>query len=156
MGSPKFEERKDFDLAYIEHKGAYDKIPWDEYIPRLYGWAKDQKVMPGFYPMAIYYDDPGSVPSKDLRSDVGITYKGEARGRNGIRVKNVPSMKVVTASFKGPGSDFKRAYDELMDWMTKKGYMAVGPSIEIYSKIPEVVDGIAIIYAKIMIPVQLG
>ena len=66
---PKFEERKEVMCAYIEHQGPYDDIPWGELMGELYGWAKEQKVMPGFYPMGIYLDDPQKVPREQCGRD---------------------------------------------------------------------------------------
>ena len=149
MMSPKVESRSAANLAYIEYEGPYDNIPWEDHIKRLYGWAKEQKVMPGFYPMAIYHNDPNKK-----RSDIAITFKGKAKEHAGVRTRKMPAMKVATVSHKGPASEFKETYAKLTEWIDKKGYKVSGPSIEIYSKKPEVVDGVTILYAKVMMPVK--
>ena len=154
MANPKLENRKATNLAYIEHQGSYDKVPWDDYMHRLYGWAKAQKVMPGFYPLAICYDDPQKILPEKCRSEIGITFKGKAKAESGIKTKPMPEMKVATISHKGPGSEFKNTYAKLHDWIKQKGYEESGPPIEIYSKKPEVVNGVTILYAKIMMPVK--
>ncbi len=151
--SPKFEKRKATNLAFIEHQGPYDKVPWEDYIKRLYSWAKEQRVTPGFYPMAIYHNDPQNFPSEKCRSEIGITFKGRAKEQASIRIRRLPAMKVVTISHKGPGNEFKNTYAKLADWIEKKGCKISGPPIEVYSKKPEVVNGVAILYAKIMMPV---
>ena len=151
---PKFEERKEVMLAYVENVGPYGDVPWGELVPRLYGWAKEQKVMPGFHPMGIYYDEPDTVPKEKCRSDIAITFKGEASGSNGVKTRKLPAMKVATLSFKGPSSEYAQAYRTLFDWIGEKKHRMVGPSIEVYSKMPEVVDGVPILYAKIMMPVE--
>jgi len=156
VASPKVESRKATDIAYIEHKGPYDKVPWGEYIERLYGWAKAQKVMPGFYPFAIYYDVPGETAPDRLRSDIAITYKGKAQEQGGVKVKKLPAMKVASVSHKGPGSEFKTTYAKVNEWIATKGYVCAGPPIEIYTKKPEVVNGVTILYAKVMVPVEKG
>jgi AraC family transcriptional regulator len=154
MTGPKLEERKASSLAYLEHKGPFDKIPWQEYIEKLYGWAKEQKVMPGFYPMGIYLDDPKVVPLEKCRTEIAITFKGEAQERFGVKIRQMPTMKVASVSHKGPGSEFKKTYGILMEWIEKKCLEISGPPMEIYSKKPEVVGGETILYAKIMIPVK--
>jgi AraC family transcriptional regulator len=153
MVKPKFEDRKETDIAYVENTGPYNKVPWDELIPRLYGWAKEQKVMPGFYPLGIYYDDPTQVPPEKCRSEIGITFKGQAKEASGIKIKHMPAQKVVTMSFKGPGTEYSKAYEEMGKWIDGKGYHVSGPCIEIYSKKPEMIDGVMILYSKIMMPV---
>jgi len=152
--NPKLESRKAANLAYIEHQGPYNNVPWDDYIKRLYGWAKEQKVMPGFYPMAIYYDDPEKSPPEKCRSDIAITFKGRAKEQSGVKIRKMPAMKVATISHKGPGSEFKKTYTKLHDWIRKKGYDMSGPPIEIYSKKPAVLGGVTILYAKVMMPVN--
>jgi effector-binding domain-containing protein len=153
---PKFEARKEFMMAYIQHTGPYDQVPWEEYMGRLYGWAKEQKVMPGFHPMGIYYDDPIAVPREHCRSDIAITYKGEAKGGRGIKTRMMPAMRVAALSFKGPGSEIGNTYAQLSDWIRSKGYRINGPSIEVYSKKPEIIDGVTILYSKIIMPVEPG
>lgn len=152
--NPKIESRDAANLAYIEHLGPYGEVPWGEYIPRLYGWAKEQKVMPGFYPMGIYYDNPDATSPSECRSDIAITFKGEAKEGSGVKIRKIPAMTVATVSHKGPGSEFKNTYAKLMTWYEGKGYEMSGPPMEIYSKKPEVVDGVTILYAKVMIPVK--
>ena len=154
MASPKFESRKAADLAYIEHRGPYDKVPWEAYIERLYGWAKNQKVMPGFYPMGIYLDEPRTCDPMNCRSEIAIPFKGKAKEEAGIKIRHMPALKVATIPHKGPGSEFQNTYNTLTSWIDKKGYKVVGPSMEVYSKKPEVVSGVTILYAKVMMPVK--
>ena len=154
MAKPKFEARKATSIAFIEHKGGYGEVPWDDYMHKLYGWAKGQKVMPGFFPMAICYDDPSKVAAKNCRSDIAITFKGKAKATPGIKIRKMPVMKVATLSHKGPGSEFASSYADLHDFIAEKGHKESGAPIEIYSKKPEVIGGVTIIYAKIMIPVK--
>jgi AraC family transcriptional regulator len=152
--SPKLEERKATNIAYLEHTGAFDKIPWQESIERLYGWAKEQKVMPGFYPMGIYLDDPSVVPREKCRTEIAITFKGEAKEKSGVKIRPMPGIKVATLSHKGPESEFNKTYGLLTSWIEAKGLKLIGPPMEIYSKKPEVVNGETILYAKIMMPVE--
>jgi AraC family transcriptional regulator len=154
MAGPRLEERQASNLAYIETKGPFDKIPWQEYLEKLYGWAKKQKVMPGFYPMGIYLDDPKMVPPEECRTEIAITFKGKAQEESGVKIREMPAMKVASISHKGPGSEFKKTYGTLMEWIEKKGFELSGPPMEIYSKKPEVVGGETILYAKVMLPVK--
>jgi DNA gyrase inhibitor GyrI len=154
MPGPKVETRKAVSIAYIEHRGPYDKIPWANYMEQLYGWAKEQKVMPGFYPMAIYIDDPGRTPLEKCRSEIAITFKGDGKEKGDVKTRQLEEMTVATISHKGPGSEFGTTYARLIEWIGKKGYCVSGPAVEIYSKKPEVVDGVTILYAKVMIPIS--
>jgi len=103
--------------------------------------------------MAIYLDDPEKTPPEQCRSDIAITFKGRAKVHAGVKTRKIPAMKVATISHKGPGSEFKNTYAKLAEWMGKKGYKVSGPPIEVYSKKPEVVGGVTVLYAKVMMPV---
>jgi len=152
--NPKLETRKAATVAYIKHRGPYDAVPWEDYIKRLYGWAKDQKVMPGFYPMMICYDNPENARPEELRSDIAITFKGRAKKQGGVMTRKLPAMKVATVSHKGPSDKFRDTYAKLSEWIELKGYVISGPSIEVYSRKPEIVRGVRILYAKIMLQVK--
>lgn len=154
MAGPKVEKRKASSVAFIEHSGPYDKIPWDLYMGELYGWAKENKVMPGFHPFAIYYDNPRQKPPEQLRSEVCIGFKGDAKAKGRIHTREMPEMLVSTISHKGPGSEFVNTYARLAKWNEENGYVCTGPPIEVYSKKPEVVNGVTILYAKVMFPVK--
>jgi len=154
MAAAKLEKRKPVTLAYIEHVGPYDSIPFEETIPRLYAWVKDRKVMPGFYPMAVFHSDPKRTPPMECRTDIAITVKGSPKPGGGIRIKRLPPMTVATLSHKAPASEYQKSYDTLDRFVRDKGYIITGPPMEIYAKKPEMVDGEHIIYAKIMFPVK--
>lgn len=72
----------------------------------LYGWAREQKVMPGPHPIGIYFDDHQLVPGHRCRSHIAITYRGEGKGAHSVRTRCQPAMKVASLSFgsgQGPG-----------------------------------------------------
>ena len=154
MTNPKLESRKAANIAYIEHFGPYDQVPWENYIQRLYGWAKKQKVMPGFYPMGIYHDDPEKTSPEKCRSEIAITFKGKAKEEDGIKTRRLQAMKAAAISHKAPGNEFKDTYAKLGKWITEKGYQVSGPPIEVYTKKPKVVGDVTVLYAKVMMPVK--
>lgn len=154
MAGPKLEERKATNIAYIDHRGPYDRIPWEEYIERLYEWAKEQRVMPGFHPMGIYRDDRKTTPPDECRSRVAIPYKGSADEKDGVMTDRLPDMRVATLSHKGPATEIESSYERLGEFVLSKGYRVSGPPMEVYSKKPEVVAGKTILYAKIMMPID--
>lgn len=154
MGRVKLEKRKSITVAYVEHKGSYGSIPFDDYIGRLYGWAKEKKLRPGFYPMAVFYDNPDITPPEMCRTDIAIPVAGEPKGDDKVNVRKMPAMTVATISHNGEAEEYKKSYDLLAKWVTENGLESDGPPIEIYTKKPDVVDGKTIIHAKIMAPVK--
>ncbi len=149
----KIEKKKPVKLAYIEHVGAYDSIPFEEYLERLFEWAKENRVRPGFYPMGLFFEPPCSAPPEKLRSQIGIQIYGEAKPGKGIQIKEMPEMDVATISHRGPSSDYPVTYENLSDWIDGHGYERSGPPMEIYTRKPKVVGGATIFYTRIEAPV---
>lgn len=154
MSKVKVEKRKPITIAYVEHVGPYCSVPFDKYIEQLYGWAKLKKVRPGFYPMAVYHDDPDTTPAEKCRTDVAIPVGGEPEGDDDVSIRKVPAMTVATISHKGTTEEYKEVYDLLARWVKENGYDWNGPPIEVYTRKPKVVDGKTVIHAKIMAPVR--
>ena len=66
----------------------------------------------------------------------------------------MPAQKVAAVLFKGPGSEYQKAYGELEEWIAGKEYRVYGPCIEVYTKKPEMIDGLMMLHSKIMMPVE--
>ena len=154
MSKVKIEKRKPITIAYIEHVGPYGNVPFDRYIEQLYGWAKLKKVRPGFYPMAVYHDDPEKTSPEKCRTDVAISVGGEPQGDDSVSVRRIPAMTVATISHKGATEGFKEVYGNLAKWAEDNGYDWDGPPMEVYTRKPKVVDGKVVVHAKIMAPVK--
>ena len=154
MEKIKVKKTKPMKVAYIEHVGPYDRIPWDEYMSRLFRWAKEHKVRPGFRGIGIYFDNPEQVSPEECRSEVAIQIKGDAQGSEGILVKELPEMEVATTRYKGPANQLGEIYRKIGGWMEENGYEWAGPSMEIYSRKPRVVKGEVIISITIQVPIK--
>jgi effector-binding domain-containing protein len=154
MSKVKLEKRKPITIAYLRYTGPYGEIPFDGYIGRLYGWAKEKKVRPGFYPMAIFHDDPRTTPPEECRADIAIPVAGTPKGSDEVMVRGMPAMTVATISHKGSGGEYAKTYSDLERWVEENGYDWDGPPIEIYTRKPKVVDGNVLIQAKVMAPVK--
>ncbi len=154
MAQVKLETRKPQILAYVEHVGAYDAIPMDTYVEKLYGWAKEKGVRPGFYPMGIYYDSPDETPPEECRSEIAIPIFGGATAEGDVKIRELKEMQVAAISHKGPSEEYAKTYQRLSEWIEQHDYEWAGPSIEVYSKKPEVAGDETILYAKVMAPVR--
>ena len=154
MAKIKLSKRKGGKVAYISHTGAYSEVPYDEYYPKLYAWAKQNKAKPGFKALGIFMDDPESVPPEQCRSEVGIPIYGDGPETDEIKMKTLPDMEVAVLKFKGESEDYQKAYREIAEWITANGYDWAGPSIEEYTKKPKQKDGKTIMFANIQVPVK--
>ncbi len=154
MEKVRVEKTKSMKLAYIEHVGAYDRVPWDDYMAKLFSWAKEHKVRPGFKSVGIYYDNPEHTSPEQCRSDIAIPIKGDASPDGDIKVKEVPVMEVAVTKHKGPASQIGETYAGINKWIEENGYEWAGPSMEIYGKKPKVVGNEVILHVAIQVPVR--
>ena len=143
MAKIKVEKTKPMKIAYIEHVGAYGEIPYEKYYSRLYEWAKENKIRPGFQALSLCYDNPHETPPAQCRSEVAIPIKGTATSSEDIKIKELPSMEVAQIKHKGSSEEYKNSYKTLNDWIVQNGYEWAGPSMEVYTKKPKVVKRLA-------------
>lgn len=154
MAKIKVKTRKGGKVAYIAHTGSYMKVPYDELFGKLYGWAKQNKVRPGFKALGIFMDNPEKTPPEQCRSEIGISIYGDGPETDRIKVKTLPDMEVAVMKFKGESEDYMKAYNEIGEWTEANGYEWAGPCIEEYTKKPKVKDGKTIMFANIQVPVK--
>ncbi|MBR0680503.1 AraC family transcriptional regulator [Roseomonas eburnea] len=109
-------------LAVIRHEGEYKRI--GDAFGRLQAWAAGRGLLgAGTRAVALYHDDPSSVPAAKLRSDAGVTVGPEVKGEGEVRVLEVPGFaRVAALRFKGPYAELERAYDWLYRaWLPGSG-----------------------------------
>jgi len=141
-------------IAYIEHRGPYGNIPFDEYMGKLYAFAKQSKVRPGWKPFAVYTTDPNTTPEADNITQVAIDISKEVPGSGEVKVRSLPETDVAVMVHNAPSEEYKKSYAELGKWISENGYMTAGPPLEIYTAKPKMVDGKVIIYSEIHFPVK--
>lgn len=154
MNKIKIQKFKPVKLAYIEHIGKYDEVPYDKYIPRLYEWAKEHKVRPGFKNINVFHDDPDKKNPSECRCWIGIPIKRDINSDDEVKIEEILEMEVATMKFFGSSSDYKDAYRKIGSWMNENGYDWNGPSYEVCSKKPKMVNGEMILSTKIHVPIK--
>jgi AraC family transcriptional regulator len=109
-------------LAAIEHRGDYQTI--GNSFAQVQIWFAARKL-PIERSFGIYFDDPESIPEKDLRAEAGLV-TGEDIGDAGeIRIIHIPAMLCASVLHKGPYAELERAYRHLFrDWLPANGYEA--------------------------------
>jgi len=109
-------------LAAIWHEGEYSRI--GEAFGRLQAWAAGRGLAGAeARAVALYHDDPRSVPAAKLRSDAGVTVGPDVAADGEVRVLEVPGFaRVASLRFKGPYAELERAYDWLYrSWLPGSG-----------------------------------
>ncbi len=154
MNHIKIHTFKPIKLAYIEHSGRYDDVPYETYIPRLYAWAREHNMRPGFKNINVFHDDPQKVNPSECTCWIGIPVKGTASSDEEVRIAEIPEMQVATMKYKGPNSKYQDAYNVIGTWMEEQGYEWDGPSFEVCSKKPKIVNGQMILSTTIHVPLK--
>jgi DNA gyrase inhibitor GyrI len=154
MDKIKIQTFKSIKLAYIEHIGRYDEVPYDKYVPRLYAWAKENRVRPGFKNINVFHDDPEKINPSECKCWIGIPIKGNAISDDEVKIEEIPEMEVATMKFKGPNTEYKDAYRVIGEWMDEHGYDWNLPSYEVCSKKPKMVNGQMILSTTIHVPIM--
>jgi AraC family transcriptional regulator len=121
----------------VPHRGAYMEIgrAFEQLGsilgPRgLFGYSTGM--------VAIYLDDPESVPEKQLNALAGITVTGNPPAEPPLSLTPVRSGRYAVLKHKGPYADMKAAYNWLLGtWLVQSGEEAASaPMLETYLNAP--------------------
>jgi AraC family transcriptional regulator len=108
-------------LAGLEHRGDYHAI--GKTFEKLTAIAGPRGLLgPEARSIGIYYDDPESVPAKDLRSLAAISVGPRFNGDAELKLVELPAARTARLVHKGPYAELESAYRYLyMDWLPKSG-----------------------------------
>lgn len=88
--------------------------------------------------IGVYYDDPNTVPVKDLRSHAGAVLPDGLAVPEGREEVRLPAGRYASLRFKGHYSGLQAAYDYLFGpWLAQSGEeLGDAPAIEVYVNTP--------------------
>lgn len=124
-------------LAAIPHKGDYQLIGRD--FEQLFGLLGMRGLMPRTGAMiGVYYDDPDSTPTEDLRSLAAVEFPQEARIDPPIERATLPAGRHAVLLFKGPYTGLPAGYAQLFrDWLPNSDEEpGDAPAFELYLNNP--------------------
>jgi AraC family transcriptional regulator len=108
-------------LAVIPHRGAYAGI--GAAFDRLIAWGGARGLIGAETRfIALYPDDPVSVPEPALRSEAGITVPPAVVAEGEVTIREVPASRVAVLRFQGPYAELEDAYTWLYGiWLPESG-----------------------------------
>ena len=124
-------------VATIAHVGSYMQI--GKAFDTLYGCLAGQgRLNPAMRLVAIYYDDPSSVPEENLRSRAGVVVGDEFGIESPLESAEISDGRYAVLRHKGPYANMKGAYDWLYgQWLVQSGHEAADkPAFEEYLNTP--------------------
>lgn len=126
-------------LATVHHRGPYNQIPLAfERLGQILGGAAETLARGGAAMVALYHDDPESVPADQLRSDAAVTVPAGFVLPSGLTEQTIPMGTYACAVHVGPYELLGDAWSRLMgEWLPASGRrVGDGPSYERYLNDP--------------------
>jgi AraC family transcriptional regulator len=130
----------DLRLGTVRHIGPYNQIPVAfERLGQILGQAAaDLFRQRGSEMIAIYHDDPESVPVDLLRSDAAIVVPPDVALPAGLVEQRIPGGRYACAIHVGPYEQLGDTWARFMgEWLPRSGHrIADGPCYEVYLNDP--------------------
>jgi AraC family transcriptional regulator len=125
-------------VGTVRHVGPYNQIP--NAFERLHtivhanGFVRRADTMM----LAIYHDDPESVPQDELRSDAGITIPQKGPLPDGLVEQRLAAGRYASTLHVGPYEKLGDAWARFMgEWLPASGHrLGTGASYELYHNDP--------------------
>jgi len=116
-------------------------LPFNVTVPKAYeelvAWMAEKKIpFPSESPLglALYYDDPSSVPPEEMRFKMALPVPVEtpeiAEGKAAVEL--LPEAEVAYLTVRGPYTNLEDAYAQLYGWVFEKGYRPTDAAREVY------------------------
>lgn len=129
---------KEIQVAYIECKGSYLKIP--DYIQEVGMWVMDKELEMTGMVYGTYYNSPDDVPEEELVYEIGFSVAGDVKEEGKVKVKTIPEHTVLAALHEGPYTEVGPVIHAVAQYAIENGYDIVGPITEVYLNDPNEVD----------------
>jgi AraC family transcriptional regulator len=128
----------DLRVVAVRHVGPYNQIP--QAFGRLGQIAGPAGLFsqPGAAMVAIYHDDPESVPQDQLRSDAGIVVPENAALPRGLEEHHLAAGRYARTVHIGPYEQLGDTWARFMgEWLPSSGHrVGNGASYELYRNDP--------------------
>lgn len=111
-------------LAAIAHRGDYHEI--NRAFEQVMLWAASRGLLDAATrSIGIYYDDPLTIPTKELRSEAGLVVADDVKLEGDVREVRIPSMRCASVLHKGPYAELETPYRYLFrEWLPQSGHEA--------------------------------
>jgi AraC family transcriptional regulator len=124
-------------LAAVAHRGPYFEI--SRAFQKLSAVMGTRNLFPQAGRMvAVFYDDPQSVPWPELRSHAAFEVTGDVEISAPLEEVALPAGRQAVMTYKGPYAGLPAAYDQLFGaWLPTSGEEPADmPSFEVYLNSP--------------------
>lgn len=140
-------------VAVVKSTGTFDKISvvfMDLFKNVLVGGGKVTS-----YPMVLFPVSSGGEPANGVPFEVCIPVDSDngLKAVDLVEIKQLPAVTVASARHHGDVRDVGRTYAAVLEWISDNGYLARGPSRELYITNPLQTDADKLV-TEIQVPVK--
>ena len=125
-------------VAAVRHIGPYIRI--NEAFARLDELAVPKRLFQwsGKMMVALFYDDPDTTPTDQLRSDAGLVVANDLTLPDGLTEQRIPAGEYASTVHIGPYEQLGDAWARFMgEWLPASGRrLGPGASYEVYHNTP--------------------
>jgi len=111
-------------LAAVAHQGDYHEI--NRAFEQAMVWAAARGLLDAATrSIGIYYNDPLTVPAKELRSEAGLVVADDVKLDGHVHEIRIPSMRCASVVHKGSYAELEAPYRYLFrEWLPASGHEA--------------------------------
>ena len=120
-----WKQRMGTPYIYFEHFGNYNET--GSLIPTLHRELVSQGLKPAGPPFCLFYDDPATTPTMELRSRACIPIGGARSPKAPLHYEVLPEATVVYAFVSGAYPDVPRAYPQIWNFLDRMNWTIDGP-----------------------------
>ena len=123
-------------VGTVRHIGPYIQI--NQAFERLGKIGGHLFSLPGAMMVALFHDDPESVPADQLRSDAAVVVPPDAKLPEGLAEQHIPAGEYASTIHIGPYEQLGDTWARFMgEWLPSSGRrMDGGVSYEVYHNTP--------------------
>ena len=125
-----WKERLEQPYLFLEVKGDYRGL--GEAFESLLAEVQALGIRPEGAPFALFFDDPGRIPSDELRAHVCCPVRERPARTGSLRFECLQRAMVVYAKVRGPHAEVARSYPALFSYLHELGWRQGGPVREVY------------------------
>lgn len=133
-----WKERIDTSYVYLPHHGDYRAI--GDTMTELFTLVEGSDLDPVGPPFALYYDDPGTVATENLRARACVPVASLRSMPPRVQSDVLPRATVAYAVVAGSYREVPRVYPGLFRYVNERGWTAGGPIREVYLNVGQTDD----------------
>lgn len=149
-----WKHRLDQPYVFVETRGSYTQV--GRALETLFAAIAAQSVEVCGPPFALYFDDPGRVPTSELRLRACVPVAAPTAPAAPLAYDVLPSTTVAYAYVAGPYPEAPRAYPAIYSYLSRMNWVENGPIREIYLRNPAEVKDWDELVCEIQIPAGLS